>query len=231
MSTVPQPSPEALPGSISPGKRSARILVIDDNASIREVFRKILSVSEPAMDAYDRLKASLFDAPLIVASERPEFLVDTIDSGEAGCEMVAQARASGSPYAAAFVDMRMPKWDGVTTIEALWRADPNVQIVICTAYSDYTWDEVVERLGHSDRWLVLKKPFDLIEVQQMSMALTVKWHLHQKQRVHIAELEQQVEARVAELHRSNRTLHIISRCQDALLRSGNEHELLNSGLR
>jgi YesN/AraC family two-component response regulator len=127
--------------------------------------------------------------------------------------------------------MRMPKWDGVTTIEALWRADPNVQIVICTAYSDYTWDEVVERLGHSDRWLVLKKPFDLIEVQQMSMALTVKWHLHQKQRVHIAELEQQVEARVAELHRSNRTLHIISRCQDALLRSGNEHELLNSGLR
>lgn len=204
----------------------ARILVIDDNASIHEVFRKILSAPALDGDSFDRLSASLFDAPLAVAAERPSFLVDSVDSGEAGCAMVTQARVSGSPYAAAFVDMRMPKWDGVTTIEALWRADPNVQIVICTAYSDYTWDEVVGRLGHSDRWLVLKKPFDLIEVQQMAMALAVKWELHQKQRMQVSDLEQQVAARVAELARSNRTLRMISRCQEALLRSGEEQELL-----
>lgn len=210
------------------GARPARLLVVDDNASILEVFRKILAPADAPSGGYERLKSSLFGTSAAVEPERPTFQVDLAASGAVGFEMVTRARADGSPYAAAFVDMRMPGWDGLTTIEAMWRADPNVQIVVCTAYSDHGWDEVVDRLGCSDRWLALKKPFDLIEVQQMAMALVVKWRLHQKQRAQVDALEQLMEARVLELSRANHTLRLISRCNEALIHSGGERELLDA---
>ena len=79
------------------------------------------------------------------------------------------SRAAGEArhYALAFVDMRMPPgWDGLETIERLWAVDPHVQVVICSAHSDYDWTDFVERLGLTDKLLVLKKPFEPIEVLQ-----------------------------------------------------------------
>ena len=71
----------------------------------------------------------------------------------------------------AFVDMRMPPgWDGVETIAKMWEVDPEIQIVICSAYSDRPWDEIVRKLGHVDQFLILKKPFDTIEVCQLARA-------------------------------------------------------------
>ena len=82
------------------------------------------------------------------------------------------------PYAMAFIDMRMPPgWDGVETVEQLWLEDPRLQIVFCTAYSDYSWAEVLTRLDVRDRLLILKKPFDAIEVYQFANALTTKWQM------------------------------------------------------
>ena len=90
--------------------------------------------------------------------------------------MARQALAEGRPYAMAFVDMRMPPgWDGLKTIEHLWATDPDVQVVICSAHTDYDWTEVVQRLGHSDKLLVLRKPAEPIEVLQCATALCRKW--------------------------------------------------------
>ena len=89
-----------------------------------------------------------------------------------------EAREQGRPYAMAFVDMRMPPgWDGVETIEHLWSVDPALQVVICTAYSDHQWDQVTRRLRHSEKLLILRKPFDMIEVKQLADSLTHKWNL------------------------------------------------------
>ena len=78
----------------------------------------------------------------------------------------------GRPYSVAFVDMRMPPgWDGIETIARLWQADPDLQIVICTAYSDYSWEEILRQLGNRNSLAVLKKPFDNIEVIQLCETL------------------------------------------------------------
>jgi putative two-component system response regulator len=68
-------------------------------------------------------------------------------------------------------------WDGIETIEHLWKVQPQLQIVICTAYSDYSWPDIISRLGATERLLILKKPFDGIEVRQMACSLTEKWKL------------------------------------------------------
>jgi len=107
----------------------------------------------------------------------------------------------------AFVDVRMPPgWDGVETIEKLWEVYPDLQVVICTAYSDYAWDELIAKVGRSDRLLILKKPFDNVEVLQLANALTEKWRLLQCARLRIDGLEQAVAARTQQLSRSEERL-------------------------
>jgi diguanylate cyclase (GGDEF)-like protein len=70
-----------------------------------------------------------------------------------------------------------PGWDGLKTIEEIWKIDPKMQIVVCTAYSDLMWKEVLARIGYRDNLLLLKKPFTGEEIYQLAIALSEKWQL------------------------------------------------------
>jgi diguanylate cyclase (GGDEF)-like protein len=185
-----------------------RILVIDDNAAIHLDFRKVLSTQaeHSAQAALDVLEGDLFGEAVAVAV-RPNFDVDSAHQGQEGVEMANRARAEGRPYAMAFVDMRMPPgWDGLQTIERLWATDPDVQVVICSAHTDYDWTEVVARLGHSDRLLVLRKPAEPIEVLQCATALSRKWENDKLVREHVLRLEEVITTRTKGLEAANRQL-------------------------
>ena len=120
-----------------------RILIIDDNPAIHEDFRKILSpVDSLPQGSLKRTEAALFGETHGNTRELT-FQVDSAFQGQEGLEKVRAAFAAGEPYAVAFVDVRMPPgWDGIETISRIWEEFPDLQIVICTAYSDYSWDEI-----------------------------------------------------------------------------------------
>ncbi len=143
---------------MSSGTANRRILVIDDNEAIHQDFRKILNPEAQGAASLAASEAALFgEAP----PQRQGFELDSAYQGEEGLAMVVRALAESRPYALAFVDMRMPPgWDGIETIERLWQVDAQLQIALCTAYSDYSWEALSERLDLSDRLLILKKPFD-----------------------------------------------------------------------
>jgi two-component system, sensor histidine kinase and response regulator len=187
------------------GNKNLRILVVDDNRAIHEDFRKILE-TPPQDESLTRARGALFgETPLVDAPDR--FEVDYADQGQAALALVEMARREGRPYAVAFIDMRMPPgWDGLETIERLWEADGRVQMVICTAYSDHSWAEIAARLEMGDRLLILRKPFDPIEVQQIAASLTRKWALGRDVRLQIEELVAQVNARNKELQTTNQHL-------------------------
>lgn len=185
-----------------------RILLVDDMASIHEDFRKILRPppAAPAADALDAFEQLLFEADARPAAPGG-FTLDSAYQGREALQMLQAASAAGQPYAMAFVDMRMPPgWDGVETVEHLWRADPELQVVICTAYSDYAWDEVLDRLQAHERLLILKKPFDAIEVRQLAHTLTAKWAASHAVARHTEQLEAEVQRRTAELEQANARL-------------------------
>ena len=155
-------------------KPKHRILVIDDNPAIHEDFRKILCRDRTCSSTLEAQEAELFGitAPL---GEQSEFEIDSAFQGEAGLARVYHAIQEGRPYALAFVDVRMPPgWDGIQVTPKLWVADPHLPVVICTAYSDYSWEEMFARIGTSDRTFILKKPFDREEVLQLAHALTAR---------------------------------------------------------
>lgn len=175
-----------------------RILVIDDNAAIHDDFRKILGARE-RNDKLDDLAAALFDEP--ETSVNSDFYeIDSALQGQEGFAKLQAAVDAGRPYGVAFVDVRMPPgWDGIETTEKLWSIDPNLQVVLCTAYSDYSWAEMTERLGGTDRLLLLKKPFENMEVLQLASTLSQKRQLAQLADLRNRDLLELVEHRTAEL--------------------------------
>jgi signal transduction histidine kinase len=186
------------------GNKNLRILVVDDNQAIHDDFRRILEI-QPADENLHQARAALFGEPLVQALER--FELDYADQGQAALALVQMARRERRPYAVAFVDMRMPPgWDGLETVERLWEADGRLQVVICTAYSDHSLAEIAARLGMNDRLLILRKPFDAIEVQQIAASLTRKWELGRDIRLQIEDLVAQVNTRNRELQATNQLL-------------------------
>jgi CheY-like chemotaxis protein len=151
--------------------KPARILIVDDNRAIHEDFRKIL-LGGKRDENLQNLEARVFGNPAVARDTPGEFRLDSAYQGAEALSLVQIAHDDHEPYSVAFVDMRMPPgWDGLETIEHLWDVDPDIQIVICSAYSDYDWQNLITRLGRSDKLLVLKKPFEMIEVLQCTHAL------------------------------------------------------------
>ncbi|MEO6741455.1 MAG: response regulator, partial [Chthoniobacteraceae bacterium] len=187
-------------------QKSRRILVVDDNRAIHGDFRKILGRTESAQGGLSDARSRLF-GDTQPQQKAEGFQIDSAYQGAEAVEMVRRARDEGRPFAMAFVDVRMPPGlDGIETTAKLWEVDPHLQIVICTAYSDYGWDEMTARLGTSDQLLVLKKPFDTIAVLQMAGALTAKWALSQQASHQLDHLEACVAERTHELSMANEQL-------------------------
>ncbi|HVX11128.1 MAG TPA: response regulator [Pirellulales bacterium] len=177
-----------------------RVLIIDDNTDIHADYRRVLN------DAHDEnhlaaVESALFgDAPSSAAAPALSFELFHAYQGAEGYELVRSELEQGRPFALAFVDMRMPPgWDGLETIKRLWRIEPNLQIVLCTAYSDYSWSEIGEALSPGDRLLILKKPFDAIEVRQLAASLVCKWNLGRAADRSQRDLERKVDERTREL--------------------------------
>ncbi len=185
-----------------------RILVIDDNPEIHADFRKVLGPTTSASGALDNVMAEFF-GPKATGEAQSDFQLDSAYQGKEGLELVVRSIAEGRPYAMAFVDVRMPPgWDGVETITRIWAIDASIQVVICTAYSDYSWQDIISKLGKSDRLVILKKPFDSIEVLQLAHALTEKWLVTQQARHKLEDLNRLVDERTRALHQSNLQLKL-----------------------
>jgi DNA-binding NtrC family response regulator len=163
-----------------------RILIIDDNHAIHEDFQKILGGGLLDDSGVDAAAEAMFGEAAVQRS--PErFEIDSAMQGRQGFELVQQSIKEGRPYAMAFVDGRMPPgWDGVETITKIWEVYPDLQVVMCTAYSDYSWDDMIAKIGQTDRLVILKKPFDTVEALQLANALTAKWALMREVKTQMA---------------------------------------------
>jgi signal transduction histidine kinase len=188
---------------------SSRLLIVDDNPAIHEDIRKILAVRNEVSASFLQAKSELFGPGTPPRVPRVQFEIQSAYQGQDAVRMAEEARRAGNPFALAFVDVRMPPGlDGVETIGLLWKSCPDLQVVIVTAYSDYSWDAIFDRLGRLENLVILKKPFDNIEVLQLASALTEKWHLARAMERHLEELDGIVESRTEELRAANEQLRL-----------------------
>jgi two-component system sensor histidine kinase/response regulator len=204
-------------------EKNLRILIVDDSRAIHDDFRKILGGSSRTQVATD-MEAELFGESNATVAETA-FELDSAYQGEEALELVKRALANGRPYAMAFMDVRMPPgWDGIETTEKIWAIDPDLQVVVCTAYSDYSWGETIAKLGQSDQLVILKKPFDNVEALQLASALTEKWRLGRQSQRNVAELESIVAERTRELRMAMEAAEVANRAKGDFL-ANMSHEI------
>ncbi|TWT76276.1 Cyclic di-GMP phosphodiesterase Gmr [Planctomycetes bacterium CA13] len=157
-----------------------KILLVDDQSSVHDAYRAILSSSTQNAE-FDTLEAALFGERSdchrgnLSSAINNQFELCHAMQGEHAIELAHEAIGYGDPFEMAFVDLRMPPGiDGIETITKLWEIDPLLQVVLCPAFSEYSWSSVVKQLGYVDNLLLLKKPFANEEVFQLAMAMTHK---------------------------------------------------------
>ncbi len=167
-----------------------RILVIDDVQDIHEDFRKILIHEESSQKKnLENMHQHLFHQKTMAGS-LPQFEIDCVFQGQDGINCVQKSVKEKRPYAIAFVDVQMPPGiDGIQTIERIWEIDADIQVVICTAYAKYSWEEIFQRFGNTDHLFILKKPFDRIEIINLACTLTKRWSLNRLVNAEMARLK------------------------------------------
>lgn len=196
---------------MQPNKRSEtekhRILVVDDNPSIHEDFRKILCpITSNDASELDSLAADLLGEAAGDGGESV-FDMDSAFQGQDALEKVRQAEAEQRPYAVVFMDVRMPPgWDGIETVRHIWKDHAYLQVVICTAYSDYSWTDILKKLGDTDSLVILKKPFDNIEVLQLAHTLTRKYSVTREMDTRLRECDELLRQRSRQLAESEHRL-------------------------
>lgn len=183
-----------------------RILVADDDAAFHGVFSAMLA---PASEL--RPHSKMAPDPAIpeqaLSDNFPTFKIDFAFQGQEALVCVRNALAENYPYTMAFIDVRMPPgWNGIETISHIWKECFDLQIVICTGHTDFSWHDLIRRFGHSDRLLILKKPFDMTELRQVAYSLAEKWDLTHQVRSHLERLQKLVSERTSKLQEANVSL-------------------------
>ncbi|MEM7222269.1 MAG: ATP-binding protein [Pseudomonadota bacterium] len=184
-----------------------RVLAVDDEPNILEEFRQVLCpASRPASDDLDALRVELFEDK---SPAPPGRFVELClcAQGEPAVQAVAKALAQERPFQVAFLDVRMPPGqDGVETARQIRALDPNVQIVMVTAYSDSDPAEIARKVPPADKLFYIQKPLHALELQQLVAALGSKWHSERDLERLRAQLEQKVARRTAQLSSLNQRL-------------------------
>ena len=177
-----------------------RILVVDDQESILRNFQTLLEPSrrsETAISLADLEAALGGEATTTEHFELPSYAMTYAQQGQGAVAHCADAVAAGDPFSVAFVDVHMPPGiDGVQTAIELWKLQPDLEIVLCTAHAIYTWPEILARLPRRDQLVILRKPFDPIEVRQLAACLTEKARRGRELAQQMMQLEAQVQREV-----------------------------------
>ncbi len=184
---------------------SYRTLIVDDDPAMHDIFSRMLAPAAALEPAGATTRTVTLTEPRFPA-HFPTFEIDSAFHGAEGLDCVRNA-LSARPYTMAFVDFRMPSgWDGIETVSRVWKECFDLQIVICTGHLDFSWQDIIRRFGHSDRLLILKKPFNVTEVRQVAYSLAEKWDLAHQARSHLERLQKLVGERTAKLQEANLSL-------------------------
>ncbi len=154
-----------------------RVLAIDDEPEVCKLYHDILYRNDEFQGQVASLElltgASVADRTDAMDSALV-FDLDTVLSGEEGLEKVEAAKASSTPYAVIYLDMRMPGgWDGLETAKQIRKVDPLVRIILITTHLDYGLQELRQQIGMD--FIFLRKPIDQNVLLQLTTLFAMQW--------------------------------------------------------
>jgi len=174
-----------------------RILIVDDEPGMHDSYRRCFApVDTTSADALSGMAAELFgeEAATTPCDDGDTVQFDAVHCMQ-GLDAVAEVEAAiaqGSPFAVAFIDVRMPPGiDGKETATRIRALDPNINLVIVTGFSDFSPIEISKAAGPADKIFYIAKPFEIAEVVQTATALGHRWRVDREFAAAMAKLNEQ----------------------------------------
>ena len=184
------------------GERQYRILVVDNDPTTHQVFRRTLGI-ERTFDCA-RCSGNGIEADQPSIAEVLGCRVECVREGSEAIGLVTASIEHDDPFDLAFVDMQSPpNSDWLRTLKCLWNTDPELQCVLCTQDSNRCWFELVKQLGLRTNLLILKKPFAPIELAQLVASFTQKKWIVTETSQKMSLLTRAVMKRTDELHEAH----------------------------
>jgi signal transduction histidine kinase len=167
------------------------VLFIDDDTEILDHYKGFLCKKKSALEELgDDIFSLDAEEEIDVFSQ---YNIFTATQGLEGIKIVTEQKEKGLPIKVAFIDMRMPPGiDGAETARRIREVDPNVEIVIVTAYSDTKLDDIIKMVGRPDKLLYLKKPYDPAEVRQLAYNLVEKYNVEKVKEEFLANVSHEL---------------------------------------
>lgn len=187
-----------------------RILLIDDDESVHNALNGTLDEADAVGESQDTVSMDVLLQPAF------SLKFDTVSAygGDEGINLVSEALRQGVPFAIAFVGEQA----GLETVERLWQADPQLQVVIIADSSTGPWSELTAHFGIRDQLFIVRKPLDRAEVLQLAVSLTEKWNLSRRFQLHCEHIETLVSERTSEIqHAHQETESILSAISSLLI--------------
>jgi signal transduction histidine kinase len=159
------------------GIKMDRLLFVDDEIEIIKNYKKLFNSEDHGLEELASFAGNILGIDQAADQSKRDYEVITAAQGLDAINIVKENLENDTPIKVAFIDMRMPPGiNGAETAKEISELDPNIEIVIVTAYSDVNLSDIVKKVGRADKLLYLKKPFDPNEVSQLAHNLTQKYN-------------------------------------------------------
>jgi DNA-binding NarL/FixJ family response regulator len=152
---------------------SIRVILIDDDQGVLDLYKRVLGAKSNNLDS-----ASTFELELC-------------SRGDLAIEAVRHSVRSGLPFAVAFVDIVLPDGpDGYETAARMRDLDPALEIVFVTGYPNAEALENARGSHPKEKLFYIQKPFSVLELRQLVIALSAKWQAEKRLRRAQSRLEE-----------------------------------------
>ncbi len=186
-----------------------RILVAEDDINTSQLFNRVLSPEDPkeSFSELEKMSARLFGESNSQTSVNVPTDLFVCHQANKAVEEVKKSIDENRPYAVAFLDVRMPPGpSGIWAARQIRMADPDIEIVIVTGYSDIRTEEIAHKVQPPHKLLYLQKPLHPEEIAHFAHSLSSKWLMEKNSHNINKKLENEVDKRILELRRVNEAL-------------------------
>lgn len=177
-------------------KINRKILIVDDDPEVLGTFETILVEQETTKASelvkfLTELAIEENEGELIVEEAMDNFELHTADSASGAIEIFKKAIKENNPFSVVFMDVRIPPGiNGLECAQQLRGLDPWFYLVVVTAYSDYSMEEMKERFENN--FLFLHKPFQKNALLQIARHFTWLWSRDQQLRKEVSQLKNEL---------------------------------------
>jgi signal transduction histidine kinase len=195
----------------SSGIGSANSYAIEDTMNVTLASKTLTAASTPSpVKPAPQSRAQTAKARLLVADDEigPRESVrvvfrDEYEVAAASCGAEAIAYVRQNPVDIAVLDIRMPDLTGIDVLKALKQIDPNIEVIMLTAYETLDTARDAIRYGASD---YLNKPFDVRAMRETVARCLENRRKKMAALLELADLQKKTEQLQREVVNNNRAL-------------------------